>query len=196
MAGWEDPAHRLDGQRIAELFAQVDWQIGLTRPPESERIELAVCGGAAMCYQVAWRGTGDVDVMCPPMPPELREAVRTVARRRGLPADWMNDAASRFARYRMHLATRTLFEGQHIRVRAPDNRYLLGMKVQSRRAVDQEDILWLMKDTGLHRASDLHDAARHVCESTGQVWNPNRAQRRFIKRQARAHKRAARRDAR
>ena len=96
MAGWSDPAHRLDAHRLAALFREVDWQLGLLRPPGSAPTTIIVCGGAAMCYQVVSRATGDVDVMYPSMPPELRRAVRTVGKRRLLESSWMNDGSPRF----------------------------------------------------------------------------------------------------
>ena len=55
MPGWNDPNHRLDAQRLAELFREVDWQLGSLRLPDSPPITLIVCGGAAMCYQLVSR---------------------------------------------------------------------------------------------------------------------------------------------
>ena len=44
MVGWDEPAHRLDGDRLAGLFAQVDWQLEDKRPG-AEPIEVAVLRG-------------------------------------------------------------------------------------------------------------------------------------------------------
>ena len=70
MAGWDDPAHRLDARRLEELFRALDWQVGLIVAPGTAPVDLLVCGGAAMCYQIESRGTGDVDIMFPPLPPD------------------------------------------------------------------------------------------------------------------------------
>lgn len=40
MPGWSDPNHRLDAERLAELFREVDWQLGLFRAPGSPPITL------------------------------------------------------------------------------------------------------------------------------------------------------------
>ena len=195
MAGWDDPAHRLDAKRIAELFAEIDWQLGLKRSPGSPPIELLVCGGAALCFQIPERGTGDVDIMYPPMPPELREVIRTLARRNALPPGWMNDALAQFTPYGPDAMSNTLYEGDNLTVRSPDNRYLLGMKIQAARAVDYVDTVWLMADTGLRSASELHKAARTVSDSVGREWTPDRNQRKFVKRSVklcRRHERAER----
>ena len=130
-----------------------------------------------MCHQIAWRGTGDVDIMYPPMPLELSEAVRAVARRRHLGAGWMNDGPAQFAPYGRHVASRTLYTGEHLTVRAPDNRFLLGMKVHAAREDDAADTIWLMNDTGLHRRADLHDMAQVVSGSLGEVWKPSRVKK-------------------
>ena len=71
----------------------------------------------------------------------------------------MNDGPAQFADYGLHLAAVTLYEGTHLIVRAPRNEYLLGMKVQAARPEDVDDTVWLMADTGLRAAAELHQAA-------------------------------------
>ena len=192
MAGWSDPGHRLDAQRLAELFGEVDWQLATLRAPGTPPLTIVVCGGAAMCYQVTWRGTGDVDIMYPPMPAELREAVRAVARRRHLGVGWMNDGPAQFAPYGRHVASSTLYTGEHLTVCAPDNRYLLGMKVHAAREDDVADTIWLMNDTRLHRRADLYGMARAVSVSLGEAWKPSRVQKGFVRRCVRERHRKAR----
>ena len=192
MAGWSDPAHRLDAQRLATLFREVDWQLGLLRQPGSPPTTIMVCGGAAMCYQVVSRATGDVDVMYPSMPPELRQAVRTVGKRRLLESSWMNDGPAQFADYGLHLAAVTLHEGTHLIVRAPRNEYLLGMKVQAARPEDVDDTVWLMADTGLRARAELHQAAADVSRSIGKEWSPDRRRKKFVNTCVRRHRRQAR----
>ena len=192
MAGWSDPSDRLDAQRLAELFREVDWQLEGLQAAGTPPLTIVVCGGAAMCYQIAWRGTGDVDIMYPPMPPELSEAVRAVARRRQLSAGGMNDGPAQFASYGRHVASRTLYAGEHLTVRSPDNRFPLGMKVHAAPEDDAADTIWLMNDTGLHRRADLHDMAQVVSGSLGEVWKPSRVQKRFVRRCRRERRRDAR----
>ena len=153
-----------------------------------------------MCYQVVSRGTGDVDVMFPPMPSPLRQAVATVGSRRRLESSWMNDGPAQFAAYGPHVAAVTLCHGAHLIVRAPRNEYLLGMKVQAARPEDIADTVWLMADTGLRTQADLQQAAADVSQSIGQEWSADRPHKRFVstcvrrnRSQARPQRRTARR---
>lgn len=181
MAGWRDPAHRLDADRLDELFAQLDSQAGLLKPLGTGLMDLLVCGGAAMCYLVGSRGTGDVDVMFPPLPGWLREAIRVVARRRNLDSGWLNDGVAQIVTFQPPTGSRVVFAGDHIRILVPRNEFLLGMKVQAARYEDdQEDVLWLMQDTGMHSESDLLSAASAVSSSPGVIWRPSRKQLAFI----------------
>ena len=196
MAGWDDPSHRLDAKRLERLFQELDWQVGLKVRPGSKPFNLIVCGGAAMCYLNPERGTGDVDLMHPKMPAEVRRAAKIVAKRRGLGSGWLNDGPSQFADYSVVVAPNVIYEGAYIRVSVPDNEYLLGMKVHAFRDDDIQDILWLMRDLGLSSAKDLHEAAKKVSLSIGRDWRPARHQRRAARTAARAFRRMARQGAR
>ena len=181
MAGWDKPEHRLDSERLAELFVSLDSQIGLRRDTSSlGRIDFIACGGAVMCFQVEDRGTGDVDIIHPPLEPTVLEAVRTIARRRGVDPHWFNDAPARSAFYGPELASRVLFEGEHMRVMAPDNDYLLGMKVHASRLEDRPDAIWLIRETQACSAEDIHERARRVSESIGKTWEPSERQTSFV----------------
>ena len=187
MAGWDDPAHRLDAKRLNDLFKQVDFQLGLARAAEAtpgsrpEPLTVVVCGGAAMCYQIEDRGTGDVDIIYPSMPLELADAPREVRKRNGLTSQWMNDQPRAFAEYGLHAASRVLFNGRHIRVMAPSDEYLLGMKVQAARVPDADDVVWLMATTGLRTRRELYAAAVEVASSIGTSWEPEAEHRKFAK---------------
>lgn len=188
MVGWDEPSHRLDAARLEDLFQQLDWQLGLLLPPDSAPLRISICGGAAMCYQITDRGTGYVDIMFPPMPHPLREAARIVARRRGLAADWINDGPAQFADYSKHITSRLIFEGKHIVVKSPSNKYLLGMKLHAARESDRLDVQWLMSDTGLTTTDHLHDVARQVSLSIGQTWQPTAAQSTFVESSVKEHR--------
>jgi len=50
MAGWSDPSDRLDAQRLAELFREVDWQLEGLRAPGTPPLTIVVCGeGGQLC---------------------------------------------------------------------------------------------------------------------------------------------------
>ena len=180
MAGWGDPAHRLDAERLKNLFREVDWQIGLRSSPGSEPTNLIVCGGAAMCCLDSNRGTGDVDIISPPMPSVVREAVKTISKRRGLGPGWMNDAPTSFADYSRVPAPNVLYDGTHLKVLAPDRHYLLGMKVQASRDVDLPDIIWLMEDLGIKDKRSLYEAAEMVGRSIKREWAPRKHHRKMV----------------
>lgn len=181
MAGWKEPEHRLDAERLRDLFVSLDSQIGLRRDTAAlGKLDFLICGGAVMCFQVSSRATGDVDIMHPPLNGDALEAVRTVARRRGIAPQWFNDGPARFARYGMHVASRLLFEGDHTRFWAPDNAYLLGMKVHAARAEDIDDAVWLMRDTGTTAAEEMNACAQTVSESIGSSWVPTSTHEAFM----------------
>lgn len=100
MAGWNDPAHRLDKTRLVRLFKQLDVHLGIAksnRPSGSTKsgpLTIVVCGGAAMCFKDPERGTGDIDIIHPRMPPELDEAAREVRKLNNLAHNWINETGS------------------------------------------------------------------------------------------------------
>lgn len=99
MAGWNEPEHRLDSERLKEMFVSLDSQIGLRRDTAAAgKLDVLACGGAVMCFKIADRGTGDVDIMWPSLPPDVQHAARVVARRRGVDPNWFNDGPARVSR--------------------------------------------------------------------------------------------------
>ena len=198
VAGWNDPAHRLDRTRLERLFRHLDVQLGIAkanRPAGTTPagpLTIVVCGGAAMCYKDPERGTGDIDIIHPRMPPELSEAARHVRHAHNLHPDWLNDAPQIFADHPPEAASVTLHDGPNLKVKAPDNRYLLGMKLHAARDGDENDALWLMAETGIRSRRGLHGAAARVAEAIDTPWKPSRAQRDFIRDCARNHRRSLR----
>lgn len=194
MAGWKDPEHRLDKTRLIRLFKQLDVHLGIAkanRPAgttQSGPLTIVVCGGAAMCFKNPERGTGDIDIIYPRMPPELDEAAREVRKLNRLPADWLNDAPQTFADHPFSAASETLHHGPNLIVLSPDDGYLLGMKVQAARRADEGDTLWLMNSTGSTRHRDLKRAAQRVANATATPWKQARVHRAFIKRCVKLHK--------
>ena len=202
MAGWDDPAHRLDRTRLEHLFRHLDVQLGIAkanRPAGATPagpLTIVVCGGAAMCYKNPTRGTGDIDIIHPRMPPELAEAARNLRKTHNLHPDWLNDAPQIFADHPPEAASVTLHDGHNLKVKAPDNHYLLGMKLHAARDGDEDDALWLMSDTGTSTRKSLHAAASRVAAATGDTWKPGAAQRDFIRDCARTHRKTLRRQRR
>ena len=116
-----------------------------------------------------------------PLPGWLREAVRIVARRRNVDTGWVNDATAQNFSYQPPAEVETIFAGEHIRILASSNQFLLGMKVLAARGADQEDALWLMQRTGMYSEGDLHDAALMVSLAAGAMWDPSQRQLEFMR---------------
>lgn len=135
----------LSAARIRELFGALDQELAR----RSVVGEIGLLGGAVMCLVFRAReATRDVDAIFAPTR-EIREAARAVARARGLPGDWLNDAAKGFVLSsppRMQV-----LELPNLRVWAPTAEYLLAMKCVAARydTHDADDVAFLIRRLGL-----------------------------------------------
>ena len=136
-------AHRvLDGDRLRNLLAEVDEEIGLQGPP----VDVVICGGAALALRWDGRATTDVDALGK-LPRQFVGAMHIVASRHGLRHDWFNDAASVFRPE--GLETETVYKGDNLNVQAATRPYLLAMKAYAARLKDVDDIERLMAELGV-----------------------------------------------
>lgn len=143
---------RLTARRIRRLLGLLDRELG-----EAGVLgELHLVGGAVMCLALGARpATRDVDALFRPAA-EVRAAAARVARREGLPADWLNDAVKGF------LGPRNSFERfldlPHLRVFVAHPRYLLAMKCRALRLGaefhDLEDVRYLLRHLGVRTAAE------------------------------------------
>jgi len=119
--------------RIKELFGALDDELrkqGVTG-------EVGICGGAVMCLVFQAReATKDVDAIFEPTQ-EIREAASRVAKRLGIPEDWLNDAAKAF--FHADPPRQDVLSLPNLRVWAPTARYMLAMKCISAR-FDSHDL--------------------------------------------------------
>jgi len=117
--------------------------------------DIYIVGGAAIA--VAYdpeRETKDVDAVFEPRR-EVREAAAEVARRLGLPEDWLNDAAKGFLPREFDEDARDIFEEPGLRVMAASPRRLLAMKLLAARSLeDAGDIRMLCELLGIRTVSD------------------------------------------
>ena len=142
----------LNADMLLDLFAEVDAEL----EGHGEPLSILIVGGAAIALQWGGRWTNDVDVVSEGMTSELRAAVAKIGARRGLRSDWINDAAKiKAASPEIGLKPQTLYVGKRFSVYGADARYLLAMKLMSRRPIDRADIPILLEETGISSEEDL-----------------------------------------
>ena len=130
----------LDAATIRELFEALNDELS------SKGVvgEVGICGGAVMCLVFnARKSTKDVDGIFQPTR-QIRDASQDVARKMGVPEDWLNDAAKGF--FLSHPPTIEVMERSHLRVWAPTAEYMLAMKCVSARfdSHDADDVRFLI----------------------------------------------------
>lgn len=141
----------LSTQEIRELLTALDEELA-TRDVVGE---VGLCGGAVMCLVFKARpATKDVDAVFEPTR-EIREAVAAVARRLGMPEDWLNDAAKGF--FLSDPPRVPVLELPHLRVWAPTAEYMLAMKCVSARfdTKDRDDVAFLIRHMDIGSADDV-----------------------------------------
>ena len=144
------------------LLAEVDEVLCSETPPGNMYV-LYVIGGAAIGGIIGGRLTQDVDVVAGPIPPQVLEASRIVARRHGMADNWINDDAGQIIDADLPSTSfGTVYEGSSLLVRAADPETLLALKLLSGRGKDIQDILDLAEFTGIVYYDDL----MALCDST------------------------------
>ena len=107
--------------------------------------EIGIIGGAVMCLVFnARNATRDVAAVFVPSQ-VIRKAAVKVGRARGLPDDWLNDAAKGFLVEKFKREDVKRFS--NLIVWAPEARYMLAMKCISARwdSSDRDDVIFLVK---------------------------------------------------
>ena len=107
--------------------------------------EIGLVGGAVMCLVFNARAaTRDVDAIFEPVA-AIRKAAAKVGKARGLPKDWLNDAAKGYLVGDFAKIDVETFS--NLRVWAPEPRYMLAMKCISARwdTSDRDDVIFLIK---------------------------------------------------
>ncbi|WP_419925947.1 DUF6036 family nucleotidyltransferase [Candidatus Poriferisocius sp.] len=133
------PHDVLTGDRLRQLFDELDAELDAKGP----RVEVVICGGAALAMGWDDRATHDVDAL-DEFPARLSIAIATVAARNGLRPDWLNHSASLFRP--QGLQTEPVYEGDRLSVAAATRKYLLAMKAYAARPGDIADIEMLMNE--------------------------------------------------
>jgi hypothetical protein len=121
------------------------------------RGQIFIVGGAAMALAYSTRRiTTDIDAAFEPKG-VIYAAAEKVAEERGLPTDWLNDAAKAFMPGKDTQA-RPLPAIDGIEVTTASPRYLLAMKLMAMRfGEDDEDIEILLEQCDMHSAQEALD---------------------------------------
>jgi hypothetical protein len=140
----------LDRDTILRAFGKLDSELARRQV----RADVFVVGGAAiaLAFDTA-RRTRDVDAVFTNAG-VVYEAARTVARRMGLPADWLNDAVRTYVLGEDADATVT-YESESLQVSVASAPYVLAMKLLAARAeFDTADIRLLYAALGMTSRDD------------------------------------------
>lgn len=150
---------------LAELGQELQ-SAGNTQP-----VRLLMVGGAYMLTQIGNRpSTRDIDVLLENIPDlsasplylPLQNAVRAVAARHGLPANWINDVIGDALRNYGPMPTGTIWRvyGPLV-VLVPERAYILALKLLAHRPQDEADIRALCHEVGV----STRDEARRILDS-------------------------------
>lgn len=123
---------------------------------EGTKAEVGIVGGAAMVLAFnARESTRDVDAVFEPAS-KLRAAAARIASAQGLPADWLNDAATAYMPADTQPRT-ILLDLPNLAVWIPPPSYLLAMKAIAARldSQDAQDLRTLIRHMGLSRAQEV-----------------------------------------
>lgn len=141
----------LTRDRIVHLFGRLDRALS----ERGEIGEIGLVGGAVMCLVYnAREATKDVDAVFEPAG-VLREIAAQIARDEGLPEDWLNDGAKGYLV--PGFGRQEVLALPHLRVWAPEPRYMLAMKCISARwdTSDRDDVIFLIRHLQIEAASTV-----------------------------------------
>lgn len=119
--------------------------------------EIGIVGGAVMCLVYNTRAaTKNVDGIFEPAS-VIRELARQIAASESLPPDWLNDSAKGFIM--PGFSKQEVLNLSHLRVWAPEPRYMLAMKCISARwdSSDRDDVAFLLKFLKLKDPADVFE---------------------------------------
>ena len=116
--------------------------------------EILLTGGAVMLRKVQNREvTKDIDAYFNPKHAEIiREAIKTIADKEGLPSDWINDGVKGFFYTQPPVEQWAEFPG--LRIYTPTLDYLLAMKLVAGRPQDIGDIKALARELDLSKPEE------------------------------------------
>ena len=141
----------LDASTIKTLLLELNDELG----KHGEVGEVGLVGGAVMCLVYNARAaTRDVDAVFKPTA-VIRKLARALASKHDLPDDWLNDAAKAYVQG--EFKQESVLSLAHLRVWAPEPRYMLAMKCLAARwdTHDRSDVIFLIGKLGLTKAAEV-----------------------------------------
>jgi hypothetical protein len=144
------PENQFSAARILDALRA----LGEELTSQDIRGQVFIVGGAAMALAYSTRRvTKDIDAVFEPKG-AIYAAAEKVAEERGLPEDWLNDAAKAFMPG-SDAEARPVPDIEGIEVTTASPRYLLAMKLMAMRfGEDDEDIEILLDQCGVHSAQE------------------------------------------
>lgn len=135
-----------DRDALQALLEELSVELGRA----GARAQIYVIGGAAMSLGFdRRRATHDVDARIETGHGALTEAVRRVARRRGLAESWLNEQATASIPRAPDGRAGTLYESEYLTVTGASAEHVLAMKLEAGRDTDVADTATLMRHLGL-----------------------------------------------
>ena len=147
----------LDREQILHLFELLNDELA----KRDEKAEVGIVGGAVMCLMFhARKATRDVAGIFKPST-LIRELVARIAEDQNLPPDWLNDASKAYIQG--DFAKQDLINLSHLRVWAPEAKYMLAMKCISARwdTNDRDDVIFLIKFLKLTHPTQVFNIIEH-----------------------------------
>lgn len=143
----------LNTKQIRNLFDKLNDGLKL----EDEKGEIGIVGGAVMCLVYNARAiTRDVDAIFEPSE-IIRKLAKKIAEDEGLPDNWINDAVKAYIQ--PGFLREEVLALSHLKVWAPEAKYMLAMKCISSRfdTSDGDDIRFLINHLSLTDSKQVFD---------------------------------------
>ena len=149
MPGPRDPRGALDRDTLHQLFDELADELARAQV----RAHVYIIGGAAMtmAYQRD-RATHDVDDRIDDGHEAVLAAVRTIARRHGLPTTWLNEQATSYLPAAPDRRAPVVFDTPHLVITGASAEHLPAVKLEAARRTDQPDIASLLRTLGIRDA--------------------------------------------
>lgn len=147
----------LETDYIISLFHKINDALS----DRGERGEIGIVGGTVMCLVYnARKATRDVDCVFEPSQ-TIRKIAKKIAAEEELPEDWLNDGAKGFLE--PGFTKQDVLDLSHLRVWAPEPKYMLAMKCISARwdSNDRDDVIFLIKFLSITSTEDVLSIIEH-----------------------------------